>query len=74
MLDIPIQLWNRVKTGPLWRSLFRHGYPDSRIVVVAKYAADAAGTQQSGSLHKIIEEPVDGTGRTFRWERLAQGG
>ena len=30
MLDIPIQLWNRVKTGPLWRSLFRHGYPDSR--------------------------------------------
>ena len=30
MLDIPLQLWQRVKTGPLWRSLFRHGYPDSR--------------------------------------------
>src|SRR5256885_8955404 len=30
MLDIGVQLWNRVKAGQLWRSLFRHGYPDSR--------------------------------------------
>src|SRR5438046_6052464 len=30
MLDIPGQVWQRVKTGPLWKSLFRHGYPDSR--------------------------------------------
>ena len=30
MLEIPGQVWQRVKTGPLWRSLFRHGYPDSR--------------------------------------------
>jgi hypothetical protein len=50
------------------------GYPDSRIFVVAKYRTDPDATQQSGSLHKIIEEPVDGTGKTFTWERLAQGG
>src|SRR3989337_2938121 len=30
MLDIPAQVWQRVKQGPLWKSLFRHGYPDSR--------------------------------------------
>src|SRR5438128_2005661 len=30
MLDLPVQVWQRVKAGPLWRSLFRHGYPDSR--------------------------------------------
>src|SRR6266545_974031 len=30
VLDIPLQVWQRVKAGPLWRSLFRHGYPDSR--------------------------------------------
>ena len=30
MLDIPLQFWNRFKQGPIWRSLFRHGYPDSR--------------------------------------------
>ena len=30
MLEIPLQLWQRVKSGPLWKSLFRHGYPDSR--------------------------------------------
>src|SRR5438067_5178419 len=30
MLEIPGQVWQRVKTGPLWKSLFRHGYPDSR--------------------------------------------
>ena len=50
------------------------GYPDSRIFVVAKYTADVDGTQQSGSLHKIIEEKPDGSSTTFRWERLAQGG
>ena len=30
MLDIPVQVWQRVKQGVLWKSLFRHGYPDSR--------------------------------------------
>ena len=30
MLEIPMQVWQRVKQGPLWKSLFRHGYPDSR--------------------------------------------
>src|SRR5437764_12802070 len=30
MLDIPLQVWERVKAGVLWKSLFRHGYPDSR--------------------------------------------
>ena len=30
MLDLPAEVWRRVKTGPIWKSLFRHGYPDSR--------------------------------------------
>ena len=30
MLELPAEMWRRVKTGPIWRSLFRHGYPDSR--------------------------------------------
>ncbi len=30
MLELPAEMWRRVKTGPLWKSLFRHGYPDSR--------------------------------------------
>jgi len=25
MLDIPVQVWQRVKQGVLWKSLFRHG-------------------------------------------------
>ncbi len=50
------------------------GYPDSRIFVVAKYSADVDETQQSGSLHKIIENDEDGDGVTFRWERFVQAG
>jgi uncharacterized protein len=50
------------------------GYPDSRIFVVAKYAAAVNATQQSGSLHKIVEDSWDGTGTTFRWTRLVQAG
>ncbi|MBE9006327.1 PhoX family phosphatase [Fortiea sp. LEGE XX443] len=50
------------------------GYPDSRIFQVAKLTADINATQQSGGLYKIIEDSADGTGLTFRWERLAQGG
>ena len=50
------------------------GYPDSRIFVVAKYSTDVDDTQQSGSLHKIIEDDPWGTGLTFRWERFAQAG
>ena len=30
MLEIPTQIWRKVTAGPLWRSIFRHGYPDSR--------------------------------------------
>src|SRR5437870_12097430 len=30
MLELPAEMWRRVKTGNVWRSLFRHGYPDSR--------------------------------------------
>src|SRR5207237_5827117 len=30
MLELPAETWRRVKTGPIWKSLFRHGYPDSR--------------------------------------------
>jgi secreted PhoX family phosphatase len=50
------------------------GYPDSRIFVVAKYGTTATATQQSGSLHKLIENSKDGTGKTFRWTRFVQGG
>lgn len=50
------------------------GYPDSRIFVVAKLSADVDETQQSGSLHKIIEDTEDGDGLTFHWERLVQAG
>ncbi len=50
------------------------GYPDSRIFVVAKYGAPVAATQQSGALFKIIEEDIDGTGLSFKWERFVQAG
>ena len=30
MLEIPSQIWQKTKTSYIWRSLFRHGYPDSR--------------------------------------------
>src|SRR6266566_3319006 len=30
MLELPAEMWRRVKTGNVWKSLFRHGYPDSR--------------------------------------------
>src|SRR6186713_3285671 len=30
MLEFPLQMWGRFKRGFIWRSLFRHGYPDSR--------------------------------------------
>ncbi|AFY34306.1 PhoX family phosphatase [Calothrix sp. PCC 7507] len=50
------------------------GYPDSRIFQVAKLNKTANATQQSGGLYKIIEDSADGTGQTFRWQRLAQGG
>jgi secreted PhoX family phosphatase len=50
------------------------GYPDSRIFVVAKYGPAATATQQSGSLHKIVEGSRDGAGTTFRWKRFVQGG
>ncbi len=30
MLDIPTQAWDWVKRTYVWRSFFRHGYPDSR--------------------------------------------
>lgn len=50
------------------------GYPDSRIFVVGKYNAAVNGIQQQGGIYKIIEDSADGTGTTFRWQRLAQGG
>jgi uncharacterized protein len=50
------------------------GYPDSRIFEVAKLTSAANATQQSGGLYKIVEDSRDGTGETFRWERLEQGG
>jgi uncharacterized protein len=50
------------------------GYPDSRIFQVAKLDAAANATQQSGGLYKIREDSRDGTGLTFRWTKLEQGG
>jgi secreted PhoX family phosphatase len=50
------------------------GYPDSRIFQVAKLSAAVEATQQSGGLYKIVEDSADGTGLTFTWERLQQGG
>jgi uncharacterized protein len=50
------------------------GYPDSRIFQVAKLTGAVNAIQQSGGLYKIIEDSEDGTGTTFRWEKLEQGG
>jgi hypothetical protein len=50
------------------------GYPDSRIFVVSKYSRAVNAAQPSGELFKIIENSPDGTGTTFRWQRLAKGG
>jgi secreted PhoX family phosphatase len=50
------------------------GYPDSRIFEVAKLTSAVSAIQQSGGLYKITEDSRDGTGDTFRWERLEQGG
>ena len=30
MLELPANVWQRVVKSSLWRSIFRHGYPDSR--------------------------------------------
>ena len=30
MLEIPTQVWRSMTKSALWRSIFRHGYPDSR--------------------------------------------
>ncbi len=50
------------------------GYVDSRIFQVSKQQAAVDAIQPHGALFKIIEDSEDGTGLTFRWERLAQGG
>lgn len=50
------------------------GYPDSRIFVVSKYSPAINAAQPSGEFFKITEDSPDGTGTTFRWERLAKGG
>jgi secreted PhoX family phosphatase len=41
---------------------------------VAKLDPAVSDTQQSGGLYKIIEDRADGTGLTFHWQRLEQGG
>jgi len=50
------------------------GYPDSRIFQVSKYSSAVNDTQQSGSIVKIIEDSANGTGLTFRWQKINQGG
>jgi uncharacterized protein len=50
------------------------GYPDSRVFQVAKLTAVVNATQQPGGLYKIIEDSENGTGLTFQWKRLEQGG
>lgn len=50
------------------------GYPDSRIFHTAKLDGAANAKQSSGGIYKIIEEKQDGASRSFRWDRLIQGG
>jgi len=50
------------------------GYVDSRIFQVSKQQAAVDAIQFHGALFKIIEDSQDGTGLTFSWQRLAQGG
>ncbi len=59
--------FTRGKPGP-------DGYPDSRIFQTGKFNADVAGSQPFGGLYKIAEDDPDGTGATFVWERVLQGG
>lgn len=50
------------------------GYPDSRVFQVAKLTAAVNATQQPGGLYKIVEDSPGGTGLTFTWQKLEQGG
>lgn len=50
------------------------GYPDSRIFQVAKLTGAVNATQQPGGLYKIVEDSHDGSGLTFHWTKLEQGG
>jgi|GEM_PF-112151 secreted PhoX family phosphatase len=50
------------------------GYADSRIFQTGKFTTAKNATQQSGGLYKIIEDDADGTGTTFTWTKLLQGG
>ena len=50
------------------------GYPDSRIFLTGKFDTDVAGSQPFGGLYKIAEDDSNGTGETFVWERVLQGG
>lgn len=50
------------------------GYPDSRIFQVAKLSAAVNAVQQSGGIYKIVESSGDGTGTSFTWQKLNQGG
>jgi hypothetical protein len=44
------------------------------VFVVGKYQAAVDATQQFGGIYKITEDSHDGTGGSFRWEKLHQGG
>ncbi|NJK59574.1 MAG: DUF839 domain-containing protein [Oscillatoriales cyanobacterium SM2_1_8] len=50
------------------------GYVDSRIFQISKQQTAVDAIQSHGALFKLTEDSEDGTGLTFRWERLAQGG
>lgn len=50
------------------------GYPDSRILTVAKYSSAVDEEQPYGGLYKIIEDSPTGEGLTFTWERFTQAG
>jgi len=50
------------------------GYPDSRIFHTAKLDGATNAKQSSGGIYKILEEKQDGSSRSFRWDRMIQGG
>ncbi len=52
----------------------KDGYPDSRIFIVSKYAADIDAFQQFGGLYRIIETNNDATSLTFSWSVFEHSG
>src|SRR5437867_2133580 len=87
MLEIPANLWQRVVKSGLWRSIFRHGYPDSRKnqslavftnvflhlhpVKVRRHALAIPYTWVIGVLLLFITFFLSFTGYLLPWDQLA---